>query len=271
MGTLTGQQINNTYDGLLKLADSTTGITSSFQAIEDGLGNNTGSRISTQGITSPNIVNVKTTLVPDYMGNGFGTTAIAPVANTQNRLVYGMFYDTGVHSYSAITYNLNTLSSTSDVVNFYFYSLQLGSLVGIGPKDLIMSGITLESSVPSVTGITTTVLPSTLSFSGTGGGWYIYAYYISNSGVTPTIRYNSPITASHLQGGIPLNPLGNYITVTNNGTGVGSRYLQFANIGTPITINNLAVQPSYSENDILINTILNIGTPSLGFSLKVIK
>lgn len=46
MGTLTGQQINNTYDGLLKLSDSTTGITSTFQAIEDGLGNNTGGGFS---------------------------------------------------------------------------------------------------------------------------------------------------------------------------------------------------------------------------------
>lgn len=270
MGTLTGQQINNTYDGLLKLADSTTGITSSFQAIEDGLGNNTGSRISTQGITSPNIANIQTTLVPDFAGNGFGTTANAAQANTQNRLIYGMFYDTGVHSYSAITYNLNTLSSFSDVVSFYFYSLQIVPLAGVAPKDLIMSGITLESSAPSTTGIKTTSLPSTLSFSGTGGGWYIYAYYISNADVTPTVRYNNPITTSHLQGGIPLNPLGYYISVTNNSTGIASRQAPFIN-GTPLIINNLAIQPSYSQNDIIVNMNLVLSTPPLGFALNVIK
>ena len=47
MSALTGNQIKDTYQGLLKLADSTTGITSSFQAVQDGLGNDTGLRIAT--------------------------------------------------------------------------------------------------------------------------------------------------------------------------------------------------------------------------------
>lgn len=46
MSNLTGQQIQNTYEGLLNLEDSTTGITSNLQAIQDGLGNNTGDRKS---------------------------------------------------------------------------------------------------------------------------------------------------------------------------------------------------------------------------------
>ena len=45
MSTLTGQQINQTYKGLLKLDDSSTGITQNLQAIQDGLGNNTGLQI----------------------------------------------------------------------------------------------------------------------------------------------------------------------------------------------------------------------------------
>ena len=47
MGTLSGQSISDTYDGLLKLADSTTGITSTYQQIQDGLGNDTNTKIST--------------------------------------------------------------------------------------------------------------------------------------------------------------------------------------------------------------------------------
>lgn len=269
MGTLTGQPIQNTYDGLLKLSDSTTGITSSFQAIEDGLGNKTGSRISTEGITSPNIANFQTNLVPDFMGNGITTTAVVPLANTQNRLLYNMFYDTGVHSYSAITYGLNTLSSTSDIVDFYIYSAQLVPNYGIAPKDLIMSGITLESRAPSTTGFKTLTLPSTLSFSGTGGGFYIYAYHISNAGVTPTVRYNLPFTQSGL--GKPLETLGFYLNFAGVIYGIGSRLPTFTTNSSAI-INNLAVQPSYSVSDIQTNWGVGGGTtPTLGFALNVIK
>jgi hypothetical protein len=269
MGTLTGQQINNTYDGLLKLADSTTGITSSFQAIEDGLGNNTRSRISTQGITSPNIANFQTNLVPDYMGNGFGTATVAPVASTQNRLIYGLFYDTGVHSYSAITYNLNTLSSTSDVVSFQIYSVQTVPGYGASPKDLIMSGITLDSRAPSTTGIKTTLLPSTLSFSGTGGGWYVFSYYVSNANVTPTVRYNIPSVQS-LQQGKPIETLGFYLSSLGTSINAASRFVGFAG-GTPALLNNLSIQSSYSESDIITNFGFVANTPALGFALNVIK
>ena len=269
MGTLSGQSISNTYDGLLKLSDSTQGITPNLQPIEDGLGNNTGSRISTQGITSPNIVNVQNNLVPDFMGNGFSNTSSTPVANTQNRLIYSMFYDTGVHSYSAITYNLSTLSTTSDIVDFYIYSLQLVPGFGVAPKDLIMGGIRLESASPSTLGVKTTVLPSTLSFSGTGGGWYVYAYTVSNANVTPTVRYNNP-AQQPIQYGIPTLPLGYYISVAGVTAVLGSRLAVFMN-GTPVVINNLAVQPSYSVSDIQTNWAA-IGTlPQIGFGLNVIR
>ena len=47
MPTLSGQTIQSTYQGLIKLADSTSGITSTPQQIQDGLGNDTGTRIAT--------------------------------------------------------------------------------------------------------------------------------------------------------------------------------------------------------------------------------
>ena len=60
MSNLTGQQIKNTYPGLLNLATATSGITSSYQQVQDGLGNNTNTRISTNGILSPNLPSLNT-------------------------------------------------------------------------------------------------------------------------------------------------------------------------------------------------------------------
>ena len=262
---LTGQQIRNTYDGLLNLQDSTTGITSTYQQIQDGLGNNTNTRISTSGILSPNIVNMNN-LKPDFGGNGFSTIANAPVANTQNRVQYLPFYDAGVHSYSAITYNLNTLSSTSDVVSVAFYTLQQVPLVGVAPRDLIMSGITFNSAAPSTTGVTTTVLPSTLSFSGTGGGFYIIAFYIANAGVTPTVRYTTPNVNTANQS-YAYN-LGFYLTTAGTSTQVGQRNGTFAL--NPMVINNLQFQTSYSQSDITTNVSNSVNGVGYGFGLRTI-
>jgi hypothetical protein len=266
MSNLTGQQIQNTYKGLLNLQDSTTGITSSYQQIQDGLGNNTNTRISTQGILSPNIVNINN-LKPDYVGNGFTSgTGTAHIANTQNRVIYLPFYDPGVFSFSAISYNLGTLSSTSDVVNVAFYTMQQVPLVGIAPKDLIMSGITFDSVAPSTTGVKTSLLPSTLSFSGTGGGFYIIAFYISNSGVTPTVRYGSPNIQIANQA-YAYN-LGFYLNVAGTGTGVGQRLNTFA-AQAPV-LNNLQFQTSYSEADISTNISTTVTGTGIGFGLKTI-
>jgi hypothetical protein len=265
MSNLTGQQIQNTYEGLLNLQDSTTGITSSYQQIQDGLGNNTNTRISTQGIISPTLLGMNMNLIPDFGGTGVLTGAGAVMQpNTQNRLQYNIFYDNGVSSYSAITYNLGTLTSTSDVVNGYFYSLQLVPGFGIAPKDLIMSGITLLST--GSTGYKTLTLPSTLSFSGTGGGYYVWAYYVSNSGVTPTVRYGQNI-ANLVNNGFQTT-LGFFLNSLGTGHGLGSRL--GLTTGTYV-INTLPVQSSYSNSDIQNNQANLAGSGQIGFGLSVIK
>jgi hypothetical protein len=265
MSNLTGQQIQNTYEGLLNLQDSTNGITSTLQPIQDGLGNNTGARIATNFFTAPNVMSMNMNLLPDFGGTGVSTgipTAMA--ANSQNRLQYNIFYDNGISSYSAITYNLGTLTSTSDVVNGYFYSLQLVPGYGIAPKDLIMSGITLQSA--GSTGYKTTALPSTLSFSGTGGGFYVWAYYVSNGGVTPTVRYGSNI-ANLVNNGFQTT-LGFFLNSLGTGHGLGSRL--GITTGTYV-INTLPVQSSYSNSDIQNNQANLTGTGQIGFGLSVIK
>jgi hypothetical protein len=165
MSTLTGQQISSTYQGLLKLSNSTTGITNSLEAIEDGLGNNTGARIATNLFAAPNILGSYTAkLKPDYCGVGIsGAGVYNPGAGAQSNMIYNVFYDTGIHDYSAVTVNVTTITSTSDVVNLYFYDLQFVDTYGFYPNNLIMSGITLPVSA---TGLQSVTLPSTLSFSG---------------------------------------------------------------------------------------------------------
>jgi hypothetical protein len=263
MSNLTGQQINQTYDGLLNLQDSTTGITSTFQQIQDGLGNNTNTRISTAGILSPNIVNMNN-LKPDFGGIGFNAgVGTANQALTQNKTLYGIFYDTGVNSYSAITYQCGTVTSTSDVVTMAIYTLQLVPGIGIAPKDLVMSGVTMISNS---TGVKTTSLPSTLSFSGTGGGYYIVAYFVTNSGVTPTVRYTLGNFTTQNQS--YSTSLGLYLNAAGTGSAIGQKY---GNIGSTNNVLNLPFQSSYSQSDITTNYVTTITTqPGWGIALNTI-
>jgi hypothetical protein len=260
MSTLTGQQINLTYPGLLNLATSTTGITSTYQQIQDGLGNDTNTRISTSGILSPNIVNMNN-LKPDFGGIGFNAgVGTANQALTQNRTLYGIFYDTGVNSYSAITYQCGTVTSTSDVVTMAIYSLQLVPGIGIAPKDLIMSGVTMISNS---TGIKTTSLPSTLSFSGTGGGFYIVAYYVSNASVTPTVRYTTGSLTTQNQS--YATSLGLYLNAAGTGSQIGQKY---GTIGSFLNVLNLPFQSSYTPAEITTNYVTTIvNQPAWGVGL----
>jgi len=248
----------------MNLENSTSGITSTYQPLQDGLGNNTGTRISTQGILSPNLPSLNN-LMPDYGGTGFGTATVAPAANTQNRTLYQIFYDTGFYSYSAITYNVGTLTSTSDVVDIGFYSLQLVPGIGIAPKDLIMSGVTLISNS---TGLKTTTLPSTLSFSGNGGGFHIMAITITNGNVTPTVRYTTN-NGFNSQNQSYATSLGLYLANAGNALNVGHKMAGVTN--NIFVLNNLStLQSSYSTSDIINNISTTTINGGYGFGLNTI-
>lgn len=185
MSSLTGNQIKNTYQGLLKLADSSTGITQNLQAIEDGLGNNTGLRISTNQLESDNIA----TFVPlkaQYYGVGFANAAGTQYSSgMQNIILATQFYDNANYDYSAITINVVSATTSSDTLEFALYSTQMINPNGLFPHEPIISGLTADIST---TGLKTVVFPSPISFSGYGGGIYWIVYKISNSGVQPTFR-----------------------------------------------------------------------------------
>lgn len=261
MSTLTNTQIQNTYQGLLKLADSTTGITSNFQQIQDGLGNDTGITIAEDYLAAPNIYNALP-LKNDYFGLGVGASGIAPVAGSQNIVIAQPFYDTGLYSYSAFSYNVNTLSNT-DTTTLAFYTAQYVPGIGLGPHQLIQSGITLDNTS---TGFKTTTLPSHLSFSGYGGGLYFLCWKIANSGVTPTIRYTTTVLAlasvntQFWRYGFTINAAGTGMSPITKRNGLGNATNMYSSLAN--------FQTTFSQSD--ISTISGTDGPTYGWGLNTV-
>jgi len=265
MSVLTGQQINLTYPGLLNLATATTGITSNPQQIQDGLGNNTGIKIATNFLTAPNVLGVQD-YKGDYYGLGFTSNAGTPVASSQNIIIGQPFYDNGLYDYSAITYNIITATTTSDVITCGFYNSQYVDGVGLAPYQLLQSGITLTTNS---TGVKTTSLPSTLSFSGYGPGYYWWMYKVSNAGLTPTVRVGSSALAGFATPlvmfaklGYTLLPAGTQIAASIKSIAAGSPVIAYSGLTN--------FQTSYSSAN--VRTFSTTVQPQvIGMALNTIK
>lgn len=223
MSTLSGQSINSTYQGLLKLSNSTTGITSSFQSIEDGLGNNTGTKISTKGILAPNILNLPV-VAANKVGVGISNTGTFAYANDEYDSIHWVpFFDFGINSYSGMYYSVSAITSTSDVVSIAFYNSQWDDNVGLIPYQLIATGGTLTTNS---TGYKTLTLPSSLSFSGYGSGWYFLGYITTNSGTTPTVKFRSARWTE---------PINNFLRVFYGGYGPVGSVNNYVNAGITVS------------------------------------
>jgi hypothetical protein len=263
MSSLTSLQVNQSYQGLLKLADSTSGVTSSLQSVQDGLGNDLPIKVSSTQIGSVNFASYKN-FTPDYMGNGTITTGSAPIAGAQTGILATIFYDSGVFDYSAITYNVITASTTSDVVSYGFYTAQWVDGFGLSPHELVFSGTPLDVTP---TGFKTTAFASNQSFSGYGSGAYFLVYEIRNSGVTPSIRYanysngSSAISQLTQQYGFVINSANTFYTQPWKTVVTGNHGIYYT---------NLSLQTSYSTSDISSNYSATqlVGQ---GFLLNVVK
>lgn len=222
MSSLTSSQINQSYQGLLKLADSTTGITSSLQSVQDGLGNDTGVKIAVNSFTTKNSPSLPYYSGMITQGEGFNQTAQQFPAGSQNILIAAPIYDNGLYTYSAMSYYVQTLSAV-DTVEMAFYSNQYVPNVGLAPKDLIISGITLENAS---TGVKTATLPSNFSFNEPNIYWMVLK--VSNSGVQPVVRFagvpnlnNAYLIGSQMYGSVLNTASSAYVTPwKTNGTGV---------------------------------------------------
>jgi hypothetical protein len=267
MGTLSGQTIQNTYDGLLKLEDSTNPITSSPQFIQDGLGNNTNMKIGTNIFSSSNTVPMGGEWIPEFVGPGYRITATAWNADTQNKILYYPFYDAGQFAYSAMTVSINSVSNNGTSLDLAFYDTQYIPGLGIAPKDLVLSGISIASSV---SGLTTVTFASNMSYSGTGGGFKCAVLKLSNSGATPNFNITQDRQFSNNTFGYSQTT--GYVTNTSTARVIGIRSAN--RIGDRILLTSLTdFQTSYSANDIETtfsgNTVARAN--SLGWLFHVVK
>lgn len=267
MANLTGQQIKDTYPGLLNLNTATTGITSTPQQITDGLGNNTGAYIGVNYLSSPTVFNNVNNLVPDFMGNGYNNSPITFPATSQNFLMGFLFYDPGFFAYSAVSYFMTTATTTSDVVDVAFYNTQYVKNYGYQPKDLIQSGITWTST--GAAGIKTTTTPSTLSFSGYGGGFYYMLLRVANAGVTPTVRYGTMLMGTINNQSAPQMLLG--YTQRLDTQGLSPILKSNGTASTMGLASSLGFKSSYTASDITTNYNTTITVPNVGFGLNCIK
>ena len=166
MATLSGQTIQSTYQGLLKLANSTTGITNSVQSIEDGLGNNTGINIKSNFLNASNQIPIGT-FKNKYFGVGIDNAADAITSGNQNCINTRAFYIPEYYSFSAISIANGVNATTEDLFEAAFYTAEMGSN-GLYPKDVIISGITAQTT-SGATALKTYVFPTPITFSATPG------------------------------------------------------------------------------------------------------
>lgn len=270
MSSLTSTQINNTYPGLLKLSNSTTGITSTLQSVEDGLGGDTGLKIKQDYIGGSSLVPFpkKDTTTMAY-GLGVINTGGAFPAGSHNVILAQAFYDRGLITYSAITYGIGTVSSTSDVVTFGIYSSQITSQ-GIMPKDLVGSLITLSGSEVTTLGLNKKTLPSNITLE-EGGCYYILYTATNPTLVTPTVRMAAPTSGmagfqsnliATMNGFVSAVPGTMYVNYQKGST-TSSQGAFFSSVNGPL-------QSSYSTAS-FVGNITVTSAPNFGFVLHPVN
>lgn len=264
MSTLTNTQISNTYKGLLKLDDATTGITSSLQSVQDGLGNDTGLKIATNRLEGGNLFNMYRAGIAQYYGVGLSASASVPAAGSQNILNTNVFYDNGAVSYSAFTVNCSTLEAGTSV-DIAFYNSQYLDTYGYVPYQKISTEVNI---VTSSIGYKIGTFASPLSFSGTGPGFYWVVIRYNTAG-TPVLRLNTAaLTGVNATSLIPINA---GFTFNTAGTAALSAYQTNATVASAIGgVYNTASFPA-TWTSTQLSTITSAASAQIGFLLHTIK
>lgn len=271
MSSLTNTQINNTYPSLLKLSNSTTGITNTLQSVEDGLGGDTGLIIKQDYIGGSSLVpfTKKDTTQMAY-GLGVINTGTAFPAGSHN-FIYGQaFYDRGDITYSAITVGIGQITTTSDVVTFGIYSSQQ-TAQGIMPKDLLHSSfITLSGSEVTTLGLLKKTLPSNITLE-EGGCYYILFVVTNPTLVTPTVRMAAPTSGMAGFHANLLNVMNGYMLAIPNTMYVGfQRSSTSSGQSSFLSTINGPLQSSYTTTS-FVGNINNVQALSLGFVLHPVN
>lgn len=265
MSALTGSQINQSYQGLLKLADSTTGITSTVQSIQDGLGNDTGFKIATNRLEGGNLVNIYKPTVGKYYGMGVGSTSPTPAAGSQNIMLSQWFYDNGIHSYSAFTINCLTLEAGTSI-DVAFYNAQYLENYGYVPYQKLST----EVNIPTTsTGFKVGTFASPLTFSGTGPGVYFCVFRLNTSG-TPVLRFGgiSLNSGQNLNGLIVAN-LGFVFNTANTAALVSTQANSTTNTLGAVSYSTASFPTTWTSTE--LNTISSVVVPQMGFLLHTVR
>lgn len=266
MASLSGNSISNTYEGLLKLEDSTSGITTNLQNITDGLGNPTGLKIGENYFQS-NIGIHHYPLEPNtFYGNGFANFSQAVAGTQPNNSSVGFFYDRGIESYSAITFNISVALQPDEELNFAFYKLGFIESEGYVPTERVSNILTYTGTS---TGLQTLLLNTNLSFTGTGAGVYGFVY-VYKTGVNPgyTGRFGrADLNLTTINGSFGFN-FGFVINSLNNAAPMFFKTLTTSAVTGGFLLTGDTLPTTYTSAN--YPQILNLAT-SVGFILHTIK
>lgn len=239
MATLSGNTIQSTYQGLLKLADSTTGITNTIQTVQDGLGNDVGG-VEVNDETFKTTSNYYQPFFKMTYGGGSGIsngnfTPGTNVITSITRRFTGYYYDLGVNSYSAMTFVVNTLGAGTEVYNFAVYDAKLHPTFGLVPNNRLTDVYNIPSTSPL--GLLTIPFNSPLKFD---GGVYFVMFQTWGAGnTTGTFRLRG---AGNTLG--PSYNYGNMLGFTQDTTATGGAVRFFSPFG-----NNSGVSPNFPIYD----------------------
>ena len=256
MASLSGNTIQDTYDGLLKLEDSSSGITSTFQNITDGLGNETGVKIKENFFQTSNMF-AQELYKYQYYGTGWGTsnfTASIPLYSSPSptpRKAFIYYPDLGQNSYSGMSYYLNTATIQDEVFRLRFYNAQFIPSIGLLPYQALSEIIELNTT--GSTGIYTHTFTNPLSLS-PGFNFIVFEGYNAGSpGSATTTRYRT--------GAFPLSTtlLMDMLGKTNWDDSIGGGLQYFNGFGS--RANNTASYPLY---DVGFDDTYTSGTLSSG-------
>ena len=148
MATLTGTQIKNTYDSLLKIEDN-DGITSTKKLITDGLGNASPLSMSTTEIVSSVNIEASGFKTPTGTSSDFllanGATTVIDITNFVT--ISGSQTITGQKTLDTGSYNPLVLDRyTNNNVNMSFkHSGVLKGYLGVGPSNVLTWGSSANS------------------------------------------------------------------------------------------------------------------------------
>lgn len=176
MGTaLTGLEIRDTYDALLKISDNGP-LDGTLQVVTDGLGNDSSLSLSTAGasVTGTFLVTGNATLSGYGSGSKTGTVAYNLAVDSSGNIIEtagGVVDGSGTANYVSKWSDANTLTDSSIIDN--------GSNVGIGQAVDATAKLAVNGAIKSSSPVASSASAWKLGTSNLGGVFVATADYVT--------------------------------------------------------------------------------------------